>query len=196
MAGLASEYFRKGLEITRRLPARDRRTVVSRLVRALKDSSDKADLFRQVVRALPAGSKPQVFISHSHKDKPFVRSLARKLTSHGVVVWLDEVELKVGESLAERISLVINKTPLLLAILSRKSVRSNWVKEELRQAMSRQIKNRRIKVLPIMKELCSVPEFLEGRVYADFSTEYRRRRNFPLLLQSIAVHSQKKMMPR
>ena len=193
MAQKALRYFERGLEITRRLNAPDRRKVVDKLVRNLKDSSGKAEVFRQVVRALPAGAKPHVFLSHSHKDKQFVRALARKLRSYGVAVWLDEGELKVGDSLIGRISSVIEKTPLLVAILSKTSVRSNWVKAELHQAMTRQINKRRIKVLPVMKESCAIPGFLAERVYADFTTAYRRRRNFPLLLESIALNSQARM---
>ncbi|WHW57110.1 toll/interleukin-1 receptor domain-containing protein [Salmonella enterica] len=39
-----------------------------------------------------------VFLSHNHNDKPFVRKLARDLENHGVRYWLDETEMKIGDS--------------------------------------------------------------------------------------------------
>ena len=40
-----------------------------------------------------------VFLSHNVNDKPFVRNLARDLENHGVKYWLDEAEIKGGDSL-------------------------------------------------------------------------------------------------
>ncbi len=45
-----------------------------------------------------------VFISHSQRDKPFVRKLASVLAANGVRAWVDETEIMVGESLLEKIS--------------------------------------------------------------------------------------------
>ena len=39
-----------------------------------------------------------VFLSHNHNGKPFVRKLARDLENHGVHYWLDEAEMKIGDS--------------------------------------------------------------------------------------------------
>jgi hypothetical protein len=49
-------------------------------------------------------TSPSIFLSHAHEDKPFVRYLARHLTSHGVRVWVDEAEMGVGDSLLEKIT--------------------------------------------------------------------------------------------
>jgi len=46
---------------------------------------------------------PTVFLSHNHADKPFVRRLAADLDNQGIPYWLDEAEIKVGESLIEKI---------------------------------------------------------------------------------------------
>ena len=43
-----------------------------------------------------------IFLSHNYRDKPFVRTLAQDLSAMGVRVWLDEAELKVGDSLITR----------------------------------------------------------------------------------------------
>jgi len=48
-----------------------------------------------------------VFLSHNSKDKKWVRKLAERLTSDDVVVWIDEAELNIGDSLIEKISVGI-----------------------------------------------------------------------------------------
>ena len=42
--------------------------------------------------------KFDVFLSHSSKDKPVVRELAARLQKDGIRVWLDEKQIKPGES--------------------------------------------------------------------------------------------------
>ena len=46
---------------------------------------------------------PNVFLSHSHSDKQFVRGLAEELRINDIKVWIDEMELHFGDSLIERL---------------------------------------------------------------------------------------------
>lgn len=112
---------------------------------------------------------PSVFLSHSSKDKFFARKLAETLAESGVEVWIDEAELRVGDSLVGKISAAIEQADYVAAILSPRSVRSNWVQKELKLAMTQEIAGRKIKVLPILMERCEIPPFLQDKVYADFS---------------------------
>ena len=43
----------------------------------------------------------KIFICHSSNDKVFVRKLANELERHDIDIWLDEREIKVGDSLIE-----------------------------------------------------------------------------------------------
>ena len=46
-----------------------------------------------------------VFLSHSNKDKPFVRELAEFLERDGdIKVWLDEREIGAGQNIVGRIA--------------------------------------------------------------------------------------------
>ncbi len=45
-----------------------------------------------------------IFLSHNSQDKYFVRKLKEDLKRDGIVVWFDEDEMKVGDSLIEKIS--------------------------------------------------------------------------------------------
>ena len=41
---------------------------------------------------------PKVFLTHSSHDKPRIRELRNHLAKSGLRVWLDEIEIQVGDS--------------------------------------------------------------------------------------------------
>lgn len=112
-----------------------------------------------------------IFLSHSSVDKPFVRKLAADLRRAGFYVWVDEAEIKVGDSLIEKIEAGIDSTDFLGVVLSSNSLKSEWVTREVRIALSQEIAGRRVKVLPILLERISIPSFLLDKKYADFTTD-------------------------
>ena len=89
-----------------------------------------------------------VFLSHNSKDKVWVRNLAQRLTSDGIVVWLDEAEINIGDSLIDKISSGIHDMEFAAAIISSNSVESSWVQKEISIAMSKEITGRSVTVLP------------------------------------------------
>jgi hypothetical protein len=113
-----------------------------------------------------------VFLSHNHIDKPFARRLAERLKAHGVKVWLDEAEMQVGDSLVSKIESAIRECTYLGVILSPHSVSSPWVQREVNMALTEEIHGRRVKVLPLLQEKCSIPGFLTEKVYADFTEDF------------------------
>ncbi len=128
---------------------------------------------------------PSIFLSHNHNDKPFVRKLAADLTAAGVKVWLDEAEIKIGDSLIRKISSGIYEMDYLGVVLSPDSVTSPWVQEELEQALHIQISEAYVKVLPILLRDCEMPGFLLDRVYADFRDENNYREALAKVIDSI-----------
>ena len=66
-----------------------------------------------------------VFISHNSKDKPFVDKLANSLKSYNIRCWVDEAEIRFGESLVRKISDAISKIDLVIAVISNNSIYSN-----------------------------------------------------------------------
>lgn len=135
-----------------------------------------------------------VFLCHNVKDKPFVRKLARDLGNHGVKVWLDEAEIKVGDSLIEKIRSGLDKVDYVAAILSPNSIESPWVQKEIDVAMNQEINGKKIKVLPVMYQKCDLPGLLLGKFYADFSAESRYEDAFEKLVHSIGVVFNKKAL--
>jgi len=111
----------------------------------------------------------KVFLSHSSKDKAFARKLSEELRANGVDVWIDEAELRIGDSLIDKIGSAINEADFIAVILSPNSVNSSWVQKELSLALTKEFANKNVKVLPILKEPCEIPHFLQGKLYADFT---------------------------
>lgn len=112
---------------------------------------------------------PSIFLCHSSVDKTFVRRLAGDLDNQGIACWIDEAEIKIGESLIEKIRSGIDKMDYLAAVLSPDSVASPWVQRELDVAMTQEILGRKVKVLPLMYRRCELPGFLLGKRYGDFT---------------------------
>jgi hypothetical protein len=108
-----------------------------------------------------------IFLCHSSKDKEFARRLSVDLESRGVKVWIDEAELKPGDSLIGKLEAAIDAVDYLGIILSEHSVSSEWVLKELRMAMHREISGKRVVVVPILYRDCKVPGFLRDKIYVD-----------------------------
>jgi len=114
-----------------------------------------------------------VFLSHSSLDSMFVQRLAKDFTAYGIPVWYSGWEMNVGDSVRERIEQAIEESAWLVVVLSKQSVTSKWVKEELNGAFAKSIEQDFDFILPVLLEDCKVPRFLQARLYADFRTDYQ-----------------------
>jgi len=110
-----------------------------------------------------------IFISHSTKNKPFVRQLVKDFESNGISAWVDEAELFIGDSLIDKIQENIDRCKFFAIIISKDMQNSSWVKTELKQALEMEIRENKVKILPIFLEHTEIPGFLRDKLYADFS---------------------------
>lgn len=115
----------------------------------------------------------QVFISHSSKDKSFVRKLSKRLTDDGFRIWLDEKELLVGDSLPTKISDAVNRAMVVLIVVSSAALKSRWLSFELNKATNRMIQGE-CRVIPLVIEKIPLPAEVEGLLYADFTTSFAK----------------------
>jgi hypothetical protein len=138
---------------------------------------------------MPPISKPfpGIFLSHSHADKEFVRKLASDLRAAGARVWIDEAELKLGDSLIQKIREGIDSMDYLAVILSPNSVNSSWVQKEVDIAMNQEIEGRTVKVVPLIYQPCELPWFLVGKFYADFTNPDNYRMAFNQVLARLGM---------
>jgi formylglycine-generating enzyme required for sulfatase activity len=134
-----------------------------------------------------AHKKPTVFISYSHADSHFVDNLAKRLKSTGVDVWIDKWKIKVGDSITGKIDEGIGASDYLIIVLSRSSIKSKWVREELNTALVRNVEvEKGAFILPVLKEDCEIPSLLQHRKYANYKDDPER--GFREIIEVISPH--------
>ena len=111
------------------------------------------------------------FLCHSSADKEHARRLAIALATRGVRPWIDEAEIRIGDSLIQKIEHGVETTTCLVPILSKHSVASPWCQEELRMALATQIASGAKRVLPVLIDDCKIPGFLVEKAYADLKDQ-------------------------
>jgi len=74
-----------------------------------------------------------LFISYSHADSVFADKLESLLNKKGIRFWRDIHDAKAGK-LEEQIDRAIRHNPTVLLILSKNSIKSDWVQHEVRLA--------------------------------------------------------------
>ncbi len=111
------------------------------------------------------------FVSYSHKDRPLAQKLAAELGLRGCKVWIDEGELRVGDSIIERISSAINEVDFVVALLSKSSVKSSWCHKELSIAITGGLEKRGVKVLPCKIGNVKIPAPLTDLLYLEINTQ-------------------------
>jgi hypothetical protein len=125
-------------------------------------------------RLQTAPSPRRIFVSHSSRDKGFAVSLAVDLGNSGHYVWLDEWEIRVGESIPTKINQGIEQSDVLIVVLSEHAVASHWVEREWQAKYWQEVDSGRIMVIPVLHRPCTVPALLRSKKYADFSEDYSK----------------------
>lgn len=77
---------------------------------------------------------PHVFISYAHEDKSALKRVVRVLEEAGMQTWFDQ-EIRVGERLTEVIFPKLRSSRCAVFILTKNSVRSDWVRTEIQYAL-------------------------------------------------------------
>ena len=127
------------------------------------------DAFLPFIDGFRRLEKPSVyvFICHASEDKPAARDLASAMKALGADVWFDEWEIRVGDSIVQKIDHALGKVSHLVVLLSRISVERPWVQKELSSALMLQLSEKGIRVLPLRLDDCTVPPILADIKYAD-----------------------------
>jgi len=78
------------------------------------------------------------FINYASKDRAFAERLHADLQNKGVRCWFAPEDLKIGDRLRPRIDETIRLYDKLLLVLSKTSVASQWVEQEVETALARE----------------------------------------------------------
>ena len=129
------------------------------------DRRDRAGDDRGVESTDPA-APPKVFVSHASEDKHrFVERFAARLRENGVDAWLDQWEMKPGDSLVDRIfEQGLKSAQAVIIVLSAVSVTKPWVREELNNSVVSRI-SRGLKIIPVVIDQCEIPEALAATLW-------------------------------
>jgi len=109
----------------------------------------------------------RLFVCHGSEDKKTAQELASYLCSRGAEVWLDDWEIRVGDSIVTKINEGLEAASHLALLLSASSVNKPWVRREFSSALMRQLKNNSVSVLPVRLDDSAIPAVLADIRYAD-----------------------------
>ena len=143
LAGLAGSVRSSIRRLPAPLPVYDEPSLssVPTLVRPFQDTEDGAVI------------EYDVFISHASEDKDaVVRPLANALAQHGLRVWYDEFELKIGDSLRRKIDKGLANSRFGIVVLSRDFIKKGWTNYELDGIISKAVSGEQV-MLPIWHEI-------------------------------------------
>lgn len=112
--------------------------------------SDIPSLVRNVPPPTESGVETHdVFISHASEDKDeFVRHLADALMNEGLDVWYDEMTLRIGDSLRQKIDKGLANSRVGLVVLSPSFIKKGWTNYELDGIVTRAVSGEQV-LLPI-----------------------------------------------
>lgn len=121
-------------------------------------SASTGGSLREVQHALPrslgdAEATWDVFVAHASEDKVTVaRPLAEALRARGLDVWLDDFELKMGDSLRRRIDAGLARSSFGVVIFSRPFFAKGWTQYELDGIVGMSVSGKQ-KMLPIWHDI-------------------------------------------
>lgn len=109
---------------------------------------------------------PYIFLSHSTKDKPFTRQLARDLEKAGFETWVDIEDIPDGSTWPREIEKAIHQCAAMVVIMSKDGRESEWVERETLLAMD-------LKKPLLIARLDDTPLPLQliNRQFTDFRTD-------------------------
>ena len=119
-----------------------------------------------------------VFLSHAGADKPEVERLATKLREADVEPFLDKWHLIPGKPWQEALEEALDESRTCAVFLGK--VLGPWQNEEMRSALADRVRDRSIRVIPVLlpggkepgKE--DLPRFLRRLTWVDFRADPQR----------------------
>lgn len=127
---------------------------------------------KPVSRGARRTTKPDIFISHSSRDKAAAIQLATTLNMCAVDAWFDDWELEMGHSLTDGIAKAMNESRFIAILITENYNKTVWTKSEYKKALAREQSEGRTVMLPLIVGQAEVPDFLEDRIYVDLRENF------------------------
>lgn len=116
--------------------------------------------------------KPKVFLSYSNEDRELAKKITNRLIERNIQVWLDEYEMRIGDSFIDQIRDAITASDYILILISHNSLDSKWITEEINYKIINEFKTRDITTILILLEDCSIPSPLNSFSIVDLSKNF------------------------
>jgi len=113
--------------------------------------------------------KPNVFMSYSRREVSFVNYLVDDLEDDGFNVWLDYHSLIPGTPWAEQIDQGLQKADVILLVVSKSAITSQYVEMEWRRVL-----NEDKRVILAIFEAVDLPSELKAFEWVDFRGSYKK----------------------
>jgi len=107
-----------------------------------------------------------VFISYAGRDKQWAEWLGERLGRRGFGIWTDATSVPVGESFMAELKRTIEKSDVVLALLSPSYFQSTWCRQETAVAAAG-----KVPIIPVLVEPCEVQGFLRNYNWADLTSD-------------------------
>jgi hypothetical protein len=113
-----------------------------------------------------------VFISYSHNESDWVRgTLLPRLETHGFSVLIDFRDFRTGSLSVEEMQRAVLQSKRVILVLTKHYVKSDWTKFEDAMAQTLDPGAVQRKIIPILRENCSIPLRLKILHYRDLRTD-------------------------
>jgi len=136
-----------------------------------------------------AGSPYDVFLSHSSKDKEFVKELYRRLTRDGVSCFFDIESIGWGDNWVKALERAIDECRYVVFVLSPDFCNSEWVEVERTSSIADDPSGLKRKVRPLMlcdcRNLPTFPRFLRQVQMIDVSTGSLFEQNYARICRDL-----------
>ena len=116
-----------------------------------------------------------VFLSHSSKDKAVVRAVAERLQTDGLRVWLDDWEIRPGDSIPAKIEEGLEHSRVLVLSMSVNAFGSDWAHLEAGTFRFRDPLNKERRFIPLRLDDARIKGSLGQFLYINWRPENREQ---------------------
>jgi TIR domain/NB-ARC domain len=132
---------------------------------------------------------PSVFLSHTSKDKEFVRELYRRLQRDGVDCFFDAESIGWGDNWVRALERALDECTDIVFVLSPDFCNSEWVEVERTSSLADNPSGLKRKIRPLMLRECrhlpTFPRFLRQVQTLDVSTQTSFEANYPKICEGL-----------
>jgi hypothetical protein len=128
----------------------------------------------KIVPEKPESPKLSVFVSYAGRDKELALLIAKIFTENNIDVWMDDFNIKVGDTIVSKIESGIKESDYFIVIISKNSIKSEWVKQEIELAYITNQDRNKPRIIPIVLENVpskDVPKLINELLWSRVSEE-------------------------